>query len=285
MAVDRQRLERSSTASSESIQFGVGAPGLDRAEVSLSRTAFAPHRHDAYAIGITTDGVQTFRYRGARRVCLPGQLHVLHPDELHDGAPGADAGFTYRIAYLAPELVREALADAPLPFVADPVQPVWGPVRPLAAALTTLLDDLSEPLSQLRAVEAAVAVTDGLVQLADHGPRQPVTLDVRAVGLVRDYLAAHACEPIRADTLEHLAGTDRYTIVRHFKAAYGTTPDRYRMLRRLDLARAEIGAGRSLAEAAADTGFADQSHLTRQFKQAYGMTPGRWRHLVGAGWG
>ncbi len=251
--------------------------------MSLSRTAFAPHRHDTYALGVTTGGVQTFRYRGANRVCLPGQLHVLYPDELHDGAPGTDDGFRYRIVYLAPELVREALADAPLPFVADPVQPARGPAGPLAAALAPLLADLAEPVGRLRAVEAAVSVADGLAHLAERGPRRPATLDVRAVGLVRGYLAAHACEPISADTLERVAGTDRYTIVRHFKAAYGTTPDRYRMLRRLDLARAAIGAGRPVAQAAADAGFADQSHLTRQFKRAYGMTPGRWRHLTGAG--
>jgi AraC-like DNA-binding protein len=279
--VDWQGLERSCT-SSESIRFGADAPGLDRAAVSLSRTAFAPHRHDAYAVGVTTGGVQTFRYRGAHRVCLPGHLHVLHPDELHDGAPGTEDGFTYRILYLAPDLVREALADAPLPFVADPVQPVRGPAGPLAAALTSLLADLTEPFGRLRAVEAAVTITDGLAHLAERGSRRPATLDLRAVGLVRGYLAAYACEPISADTLERVAGTDRYTIVRQFKAAYGTTPDRYRVLRRLDLARAAIGAGRSLARAAADAGFADQSHFTRQFKRAYGMTPGRWRHLTGA---
>ena len=250
--------------------------------MSLSRTAFVPHRHDAYALGFTTGGVQTFRYRGAHRVCLPGQLHVLHPDELHDGAPGTDDGFTYRIVYLAPELIREALADAPLPFVADPVQPVRGLAAPLAAAVASLLADLAEPIGRLRAVEAAVAVADGLAHLAERGPRRPATVDVRAAELVRGYLAAYACEPISADTLERVAGTDRYTIVRHFKAAYGTTPDRYRVLRRLDAARAAIAAGRSLAQAAADAGFADQSHLTRQFKRAYGMTPGRWRHLTGA---
>jgi hypothetical protein len=183
-AVDRQGLKRSCT-SFESIRFAAGAPGLDRASVSLSRTAFTPHRHDAYAVGVTTGGVQTFRYRGVHRVCLAGQLHVLHPDELHDGAPGTDDGFTYRILYLAPALVREALADAPLPFVADPVQPVRGRVGPLAAVLASLLADLAEPIGRLRAVQAAVAVADGLAHLAERGPRRPATLDMRAIGLVR----------------------------------------------------------------------------------------------------
>ena len=70
--------------------------------------------------------------------------------------------------------------------------------------------------------------------------------------------------------------------MRHFKAAYGTTPDRYRMLRRLDRARTAIGGGQPLADVAVAAGFADQSHLTRQFKAAYGMTPGRWQRLTAA---
>ena len=49
---------------------------------------------------------------------------------------------------------------------------------------------------------------------------------------------------------------------------------------RMDLARSAIENGASLAQAATDAGFADQSHLTRQFKQAYGLTPGRWATAV-----
>jgi AraC-like DNA-binding protein len=279
-AVDRYGLERSRTSPGESIRFGTAAPGLDRAEVSLSRTAFEPHRHDSYALGITIGGVQTFRYRGARRVCLPGQLHLLHPDEVHDGAP-ANVSFAYRIVYLAPELVREAtMATRPLPFVADPVQQPQGAAQPIAAALARLLADIDEPVGHLLALETAVAVADGLARLAGRRPGRALLVDARAVRLVREYLAAHASETIGAATLEGIAGIDRYTIVRHFKAAYGTTPDRYRLLRRLDRARTAIGNGQPLAQAAAAAGFADQSHLTRQFKRAYGMTPGRWRRLT-----
>src|SRR5919109_2906055 len=120
--IDAAGLERSCGRRSESIRFGPSAHGIERAEVHLYSCAYDPHRHDTYAVGITTAGVQTFRYRGARRVCLPGQLHVLHPDETHDGAAGTDQGFGYRILYIAPELVRDALGGAALPFVADPVQ-------------------------------------------------------------------------------------------------------------------------------------------------------------------
>src|SRR5215471_13178369 len=259
--IDAGGLERSCSRPPDSIRFGPGAHGIERAEVHLSTHAYAPHRHDSYAIGMTTAGVLTFRYRGSRQVCLRGQLHVLHPDETHDGAAATDGGFGYRILYIAPELVRDALAGRALPFVADPVQELAPAARPIAA----LLADIDEPLSDLACVELAAAVADGLASLGGRPEGREAAIDLRAVERVRDHLAAHAREQTPAAALEAIAGTDRFTIARHFRRAFGTSPDRYRTLRRLALARAAIERGEPLARAAAETGFADQSHLTRQF--------------------
>ncbi|TIW84422.1 MAG: AraC family transcriptional regulator, partial [Mesorhizobium sp.] len=66
--------------------------GMERIEARFHGSAFDPHRHDTYAIGVTLRGVQTFRYRGAARLSLPGQVIVLHPDELHDGGAGTEEG-------------------------------------------------------------------------------------------------------------------------------------------------------------------------------------------------
>jgi len=269
------RLERFGGRSPDSIRFGPAAPGVERAEVHLG-SAFAPHRHDTYGIGLTTAGVQVFGYRGTRRVCLPGQLHVLHPDERHDGGPGTAGGFGYRILYIAPELVRDALGGRALPFVADPVHDLTPAARPVAA----LLEDIDEPISDLGRVEIAAVVADGLVSLGGSPAGRDGPIDGRAVERVRDHLAAHACEQTPASALEAIAGTDRYTIARQFRWAFGTSPDRYRTQRRLALARAAIERGEPLARVAAETGFADQSHMTRQFKRTYGVTPARWATLT-----
>jgi AraC-like DNA-binding protein len=277
--LDAERLERSCSRRPDSIRFGTGAPGLERAEVYLSTCAFEPHRHDTYAVSITTAGVQTFRYRGSRRVCLPGQLSILHPDETHDGAAGTEDGFGYRIIYLAPELVRRALDGDALPFVANPVQPL----TPTTHLVASRLRDIDEPISDLARVEIAVAVADTLRSLSGAPDQRRLRIDDRAVELVRDYLTAHALEQTPASMLEQIAGTDRFTISRHFRRAFGTSPDRYRTMRRLALARAAIESGLPLARAAADAGFADQSHMTRQFKKTYGLTPGHWAKIVAAG--
>ena len=271
--VDADRLERSC----DRIRFGPSSFGLERAEVFLSACAFEPHRHDTYGIGITTAGVQTFSYRGTRRVCLPGQLHVLHPDETHDGAAGTDDGFGYRILYVAPELVRDALEGGDLPFVADPVQ------RPSPATrlVASVLADIDEPIDEVAHAATVAAIADVLRSFGSPRERSGGTIDITAVERVREYLAAHAAERTPAATLERIAGTDRFTIARHFRRAFGTSPDRYRTLRRLGLARKAIEDGEPLARAAAEAGFADQSHMTRQFKRAYGLTPARWAALAG----
>jgi AraC-like DNA-binding protein len=274
--VDLDRLERSCRPRGDSIRVGSSALGIDRVEVYLTTLAFEPHRHDTYAIGITTAGVQTFRYRGVRRVCLPGQLHILHPDETHDGAAGTDEGFGYRILYLAPELVHDALDGRALPFVADPVQSS----TPATRLIASVLADIDEPISDLLRVEIAATIADILHGLSDGDEQRQSPIDVRAVQVAREYLTTHACEQTPASTLEQVADIDRFTLARHFRRAFGTTPDRYRRLRRVDLARNAIEAGLSLARAAADAGFADQSHMTRQFKQAYGLTPARWANIV-----
>jgi AraC-like DNA-binding protein len=271
--VDLGRLERSCSKRRDSIRFGTGAPGLERAEVYLSTCAFEPHRHDTYTIGLTTAGVQTFRYRGARRISLPGQVVILHPDETHDGAPGTDAGFGYRALYVAPELVRDALDGAALPFVADVVQKPSAMTRRLAS----LLAELDDPVSDLGRVETAATTADVLHALGGRPDHRSAAIDMKTVELARDYLASHACEQTPASTLERITGTDRFTLARHFRRAFGTSPDRYRTMRRLALARRAIESGEPLARVAARTGFADQSHLTRQFKRTYGMTPARWR--------
>ena len=270
---DPDRLERSC----DSIRFGAGAPGLERADVFLSTFAFEPHRHDTYAIGITTAGVQTFHYRGAAWVSLPGDLVVLHPDELHDGAAGTDDGFGYRSIYVAPELVRDALGGGSLPFVSEPVQQV----TPSAHAVASALSDLDDPLSDLALAELAVPISDMLRSLSGATAIRQEPVDAAAVETAREYLAAHAREQTRSSTLEEVTSTDRFTLTRHFRRAFGTSPDRYRTLRRLDIARHAIERGVSLAQAAALAGFADQSHMTRQFKRAYGTTPGRWTALTG----
>lgn len=254
------------------IRIGAGGAGIERLAAYFPGRAFAPHRHDTYAIGVTLSGVQTFRYRGEQRFCLPGQGHVLHPDETHDGGPATQDGFSYRIVYLDPSLVQQALGGRTLPFLPDPV------VRSPAFVQELLLGalDMEEPVDDVRRVDIAVSVA-GLLQAAAPGRGSANgALSLSSLLRVREAISADPAVRYSARELEVVASLDRWTLARQFRAAFGTSPSRFRTMRQLDRARGMMRAGMSLAEAALEAGFADQSHMTRLFKRAYGLTPASW---------
>lgn len=274
-------LERSCVAQSgDWIRLAPPQGGFERLEAFFGGHAYDPHRHDTYAIGYTLAGVQTFTYRGARADSATGHVMVLHPDERHDGRAGVAAGFRYRMAYIEPRLIRDALGGRALglPFVKAAVTTD----RRLVAALGPALACLDRPLEPLETTQALIAVAEALLALdvsARAGAPASRAVDPLAVERARQWLDAHFDRQVGAEELEAVTGLDRFTLARQFRQSLGTSPYRYLTMRRLDHARAAIRAGQSLAEAAFSSGFADQSHLTRQFGSAFGLTPGRWRAI------
>jgi len=254
------------------LRIGEGNDAIERVEVHIPRDGFSPHRHDTYAIGVTLSGVQAFRYRGVERRCLPGQCHILHPDEVHDGRCGDGGGFRYRIAYIDPAVVQRAIGGMPLPFAADPVVTL----APAQFRLLAPLWDLTDPLDAMREAELSVAVADILMALSSPGPRPGKPLALQPLLRVRELLASAAAEDTSAEAMESVARLDRWTLARQFRAAFGTSPTRFRTMRQLDAARRLMARGASLADASQQAGFFDQSHMSRKFKRAYGLTPGRW---------
>jgi AraC-like DNA-binding protein len=274
-------LERSCENSGEQIVSAPGFPGIERIEAHFYGEAFEPHRHDTYAIGVTLHGVQTFRYRGEKRVSRPGEIMILHPDEVHDGGAGTKDGLRYRMLYLEPSLLGRCLdrERSPLPFVAEPIVADVAFRKVLFAALGALDEDLDELL-----VDDLVArIAESLARHARRPLKSLAAPARRSADLAREYLEANATRLVRSEELEKVSGLDRYALSRHFRAAFATSPHRFQLMRRLQQARGMIGQGEALAEIAFATGFADQSHLSRQFKSAFGVTPGRWAELIRVG--
>ena len=261
----------------EYLRLGPSAHGLERVEWRFVGQAFSPHRHDSYAIGLTLEGVQTFRYRGARRICLPGECHVLHPDELHDGGAGSAAPFAYRIAYVDPTLVQAQLGGSPLPFVTDPVVRLTDAQRRRLSPVW----DLDDVLDEMALAEVGAAIVDFLLETSGS-PSPRTALPIAALERARALLYAEPATPHSAAELERATGLDRWTLARQFRAAFGTSPTRYRTMRQLDQVRRAIRRHCSLAEASHAAGFCDQSHMTRMFTRVYGVPPARWAARVAA---
>jgi len=252
--------------------------GVELLRAWFGGRAYARHRHDTYAIGVTEAGVQVFDYRGRVERSRPGQVVVLHPDEAHDGRAGGGDGFGYRIVYVEPARIAAAVRAirghaAPLPFVREPVSRS----STLARAVTAAFRVAPEPL----ALDALVLrLAEGLVEGdPDSQPVGAPRLDQAALDRARAFLDGRRAI-VRSIELESVTGLSRYELARQFRVRYGTSPYRYSLMRRLDFARGRLRGGTPLADLALAAGFADQAHFTRMFKAAYGLTPARYARIT-----
>jgi AraC family transcriptional regulator len=124
--------------------------------------------------------------------------------------------------------------------------------------------------------EVASGFIDGL--LARHASalksRTRGTLGKDVLERIRDHILAHLDETIEVDALASIAGRSPFHFSRVFTRSVGMTPYRFVVHLRLQRAIELVRAGRSgLAEIAARTGFADQSHLSRWVRRVHGVSP------------
>jgi AraC-like DNA-binding protein len=272
-------LERSCTRTAASWIASTGpVGGVELFRAWFAGEAYQKHRHDTYAIGLTDRGVQVFDYRGSARFSTPGQVVVLYPDEVHDGRAGTDEGFGYRIIYVEPSRLAEALRalrgrPCPLPFAAEPVSRNAKLSRAVETAFLA-------PLESLAADSLIVDLAEGLMAEERGGVRRIASqrIDVRVIERAREFLDTERTRVVHSAELEAITGLTRYDLARQFRIMLGTSPYRYLLMRRLDFAREWIYQERPL-EVACEAGFADQAHFTRTFKSAFGLTPAHYRAL------
>ena len=248
-------------------------PGIDAMRAD-SHFAFGRHMHLQFGLGVIDRGAQKSLSGRGTVESLPGDTITVNPGEVHDGKPLGDGGRAWRMLYLEPALVaglaaelRPGMPGADFEFHAPNLRDprLAAQVHALFAAATQQPGDSAAPL---QVEECLLHILAGLLRTASPG-RPAAACIAKARAMVDD-------DPTTAWSLAQLAreaGLSRYQLVRQFAQATGLTPHAYLLQRRLHHARRLMGAGAPLAEVAAASGFADQSHLTRLFARTFGTTP------------
>ncbi len=93
------------------------------------------------------------------------------------------------------------------------------------------------------------------------------------VACVEEDLVRNFAEQLTLRDIERSSGYSVYQIIRTFRRRLGITPHAYLIRMRLHHVVERLLQGDTIAGAAAEAGFADQSHMTRHFKRVFGTTP------------
>jgi len=235
------------------------------------------HAHAQYQLTLYAGEPRRFNVAGRAFTGDTRTSVIIQSGEPHGSIPVADERTALRTFYIDEKIMEEAAAS------------IWhreGTVAFREARLTdpstvALLHAAHRSLEDA-GLEGEVAFCTALEQLVRRHAeptgtaRDPGRSNGR-MQQVRDLLAEHVADNVRLDDLAEVADMSRFHLIRLFRQRYGVTPFAFQRNLRVERARDALKHGESLADAAAETGFADQSHLGRAFRAVMGATPGQYR--------
>ncbi|MGY3445090.1 AraC-like DNA-binding protein [Bradyrhizobium sp. USDA 4473] len=202
-----------------------------------------PHFHDESQIVLVLSGSRAFRIDDATVTVPAGHAALIPAGLLHAPMPTADAETVCLNAYL-------------------PASRACSTLRVVRIGKRWRSVDEISPEDILEIADASLS----------HKPSPAGPTDRAKLGGT----LTESAESIRA--IAASLGRSREGFSRLVRRELGVAPHAFRQLARLNVARQLLRAGEPIAAAAADAGFADQSHLTRLFRRTFGTTPGvYWR--------
>lgn len=259
-------------------------PGVTLFHADGMAQRFARHTHEHYALGVITRGALGFDYMGRREVAGAGEINIVVPGEAHSGQPALGDSWGYRMFYVEPAVLRQALppgqgeAAFGSGVLRDPA---------LAYAVVELhaqleQDALASPLEAQSRLLALLARWVRRHAQADRRARARAPSRLPEVRRARELLEAHWRDKPTLAQLAQVEGLSPYQLLRAFVRSHGVPPHAWLVQRQVREACRLLGEGVAIAEAAHAAGFADQSHLNRHFKRVMGLTPGQYRAALRA---
>ena len=258
------------------------SPDEDRVLLMAGRTTqYAIEPRGEYVFGIVTERAMRSRRGGERRLVQPGQLVAWDPSGAHAGTAVDRQPWAARLMVVEAGGLAALVADDetglpgdvyfPDPVISDPE---------LAASFLRLHHALRTSSSRLECDQRLSEWLRTLIQRAPaiRPPRRPLReRDDKALRAAYDYLAEQPERNISLDELADAAGIGKFRLIRLFRVRTGLPPHALQVAHRIRAARRLLEAGHTIAETAAATGFADQSHLHRHLQRSLGVTPAEYQ--------
>ncbi len=235
-------------------------------------STYEEHGNERASILFIEKGMHTKNF-GRSTLHLPrGSMLLIPPSYLQVDS------FERNTVILAAEIPAELMGELCEYGIVlhDHIQISTCDAAPLKSRLQRELSQADE-LSGLIFESILAELVVDVVRKTRHAMRTATSRMLQARDLLHDRMS----EPLRLREIAAAVEVHPSQLSRDFRRSFGTTPGEYlRRLRHEHVARKIEETFKPLAEIAADSGFADQSHLSRSFKQYNGLSPSRYRSTV-----
>jgi AraC-like DNA-binding protein len=260
MRADRVRVRRAAEASAVLLMAG-------------QTTHYAIEPRGEYVFGMVAGKPTRSRRGRERRLIVPGQLVAWDPSNSHAGAAVDGQPWTSRLIIVEAADLATLAGDQELALLTDITFPEPAlSDGDLARDFLQMHRALDAPTTRLEQDQRLAEWLRALIERSStvrplRSPPSPH--DDRALRLAYDYLRDQPERNVGLDELA-AAGIGKFRLIRLLRERTGLPPHALQVAHRIRKARRLLEAGETIADAAAATGFADQSHLHRHFDAASG---------------
>lgn len=265
------------TGKEDSVVTIVRNPSVDYAELKVGddtrEYSRRLHSHPELSVGVIEEGGTDIWVRDESYRLSPGDMIYFPPEKVHLCDPKNASSLRFVMLYLKADWFR-------MRFAVDPCRiPQFRKrltKRQFGMARNFFRSFPDAPAERFEADTVKFAQT--LLIDSFRAVETPGTLEAaEGIRRVQARIQASLAEELSLDELSEIAHVNKYTLVRNFRKRFGITPHAYQLNLRIRRAKEFLRQDRTIADIAAECGFADQSHFDKTFGMYVGASPSGYR--------
>ena len=248
-------------------------------KISSADTAFPVpcNWHNNIEIVLVTEGSGMLQYGKSVLSLAPRDIVIINSGTLH--RPFSQSGMSYIFIIIDESFCKENGLDTSLLYFTEQLRDELTE-KLIRNAFERKKDYFaySDPLSAARLREAMLSL---LIDICERHTRstdqktEQSTTSEEYVNKVLDHLNDCYSQPVSLDALAALCGITKYHLAREFKKYTGQTVFTYVNILRCKKAEMMISEGKTVTEAALESGFESPSYFSRTYKKLRGAPPSK----------
>ncbi len=244
---------------------------------------FPNHFHEHYVIGFVESGQRTLSCKNKKYIIGRGNIIIFNPEDNHACEQSGGGSFDYRGLNIGREIMLDLTEEitGKREMTGFSCNVVYD--EEIACYLRPLHEMIMNGISGLGKEEYLIFLISALIQKYGQPFENCIPECSEEIERACKFMERNYAEHICLEDICRCAALSKSALLRAFVKTKGVTPYRYLENIRINEAKKLLADGVFPLDAAAQTGFYDQSHFTNYFSRFTGIAPGVYREIFRSG--